>query len=210
MDIHERLRQARAARGFKSAADAAKKLKIPYGTYSGHENGFRGIPRDKVAEYSKKLRVSDDWLLTGEGTPHAQTAPIVGLAGAGPEGTVIFSDAQGDLGEAPMPPGGNESTAALEVRGDSMRGIADDGWLVYFDDRRNPPTEDLLGELCIVGLVDGRVMIKYLIRGRRKNSYDLESVAAPTLRDVKVEWAALVTAIIPRRQARRLVVRGAA
>lgn len=204
MEIHERLQKARAARGFANATEASKALKIPYGTYSGHENGLRGIPRDRVIDYAKKFRVSAEWLLTGIGKMEADTVPIVGKAGAGPEGTVIFSEAQGEQGEAPMPPGGTDDTVALEVNGDSMRGIAEDGWLVYYENRRNPPTEDLLGELCIVGLADGRVMVKYLIRGRGRNLYDLESVTAPTLRDTRVEWAALVTAIIPRRQARRL------
>ncbi len=205
-DIHERLRWARSRAGFDTAADAARALRIPYGTYSGHENSGRGIPRDRIVDYAKKFKVRAEWLLSGEGRPDRDLVQIVGIAGAGPHGEVDFSAGHGELGEVPMPPGGNESTVAVEVRGDSMRGIADDGWLVFYNDRRYPPTSDLLGELCVVGLADdGSVLVKYLAAGSRRNLYNLESVAAPTLRDVRVEWAALVTALIPRRPARALL-----
>lgn len=210
MDIHERLRKARKRAGHASAADAARALKIPYGTYSGHENSGRGIPRDQIVLYAKKFKVRGDWLLTGEGRPDIDLVQIVGIAGAGPHGEVDFSVGQGELGQAPMPPGGNESTVAVEVRGNSMRGVAEDGWMVYYDDRKHPPTPDLLGELCVVGLAGGSVLVKTLAPGSRRNLYNLESVTAQTLRDARVEWAALVTAIIPRHQARRLIRKGPA
>ena len=102
-----------------------------------------------------------------------------------------------------MTAGISPESVAVEVRGDSMRGIAEDGWLVYYDNRRDPPTDDLIGEICVVGLTNGEVLIKKLIRGRKKNHFDLESAAAPTMHDVKVEWAAPVISIVPRRSARR-------
>jgi lambda repressor-like predicted transcriptional regulator len=136
--------------------------------------------------------------LIGEAAPTG-TVPIVGLAGAGPEGTVAFSESDGELGEAPVPPGATDSTVAVEVRGTSMRGIADDGWLVYYDDRRDPPTEDLLGLPCVIELDDGRVLVKWLRRGSRKGRFTLESVSAPLMEDVKVKWAARVTFIMPQR-----------
>ncbi|MFN7144911.1 MAG: thioredoxin domain-containing protein, partial [Myxococcota bacterium] len=46
---------------------------------------------------------------------------------------------------APIPPGGTERAAALRVVGHSMRGVADDGALIYFEDQRTPPTPDMLG-----------------------------------------------------------------
>lgn len=210
MEIHERLQWARERRNFASAAEAAQKLRIPYGTYSGHENGLRGIPRKRAVEYARAFRVSLDWLLTGEGSPEPRTVPIVGLAGAGPDSSILFSEAQGEIGEAPMPVNGTETTVALEVRGDSMRGIADDGALIYYDDRRDPPTADMLGQICVVGLEDGRVLVKYLSPGRKRHSFTLTSVAAPDMMDVRVAWAALVTAIIPPRAAQQMIRKGAA
>lgn len=207
MEIHERLRHARELRGFPSAAEAARAIGVPYGTYSGHENGSRGITRENVTEYAKKFRVSPHWMLTGDGTPRPQTVPIVGLAGANPDGSILYNEAQGEIGDAPMVPGGDERTVAVEVRGSSMRGIAEDGWLIYYNDRRDPPTDDLIGELCVVGLDSGEVLVKTLRRGTRKKLFNLESVTAAMREDVRVLWAAPVIAMVPRRQAQRLVVR---
>ena len=90
-----------------------------------------------------------------------------------------------------------------------MRGIAEDGWLVYYDDRRDPPDSSMIGELCVVGLSDGRTLIKYLYPGTEAGLFNLESTTDATLRNVAVDWAAVVTAIIPRPAARRLIRRPA-
>jgi hypothetical protein len=130
-------------------------------------------------------------------------ARIVGSAGQDADGAIRFEN--NNEGEAPMPPGGSKDTVAVKVVGSSMRGIAQEGWLLYFDNLREPPSDEMLGELCVVGLKDGRTLVKYMHRGRGTGLYDLESATAPTLRDVAVDWAALVTAIIPRPQARKIV-----
>jgi transcriptional regulator with XRE-family HTH domain len=207
MSIHERLRQARTRRGFSSAAEAARALAVPYGTYSGHESGLRGIKRADAERYAAFFRVPLAWLLTGDGAAEHSTVPIVGIAGASADGALSYGFESSELGEAPMPPGGTERTVAVEVRGDSLRGVAEDGWLVYYDDRRDPITPDLLGELCVVGLEDGRTLIKTPYAGRGPGLFDLESTNATTIRDVPVRWAALVTAIVPRSPARKLIRR---
>lgn len=79
-----------------------------------------------------------------------------------------------------------------------MRGIADDHWLIYFDHEQRPPTKELIGKLCVVGLDDGTVMLRTLQPGRRTGRYDLESPVDPTLRDRRVRWAARVTWIKPK------------
>ncbi len=106
-----------------------------------------------------------------------------------------------------MPPGGTKDTLAIEVVGDAMRGLAQDGSLLYYDKLQSPPGPETIGELCVVGLADDRVLVKYLHQGRGQGLFDLESYSAPTLRDVPVKWAALVTAIVPRPQARKIIRR---
>jgi hypothetical protein len=91
-----------------------------------------------------------------------------------------------------------------------MNGVADDGSLIYYDERQEPPTDDMIGSLCVVALADGRVLVKKLFRGRGPGLYDLESTNAPTMRDERVTWAAFVTAIVPRIPAQRMIRRGAA
>lgn len=97
-----------------------------------------------------------------------------------------------------MPPkNGTETTVAVVVRGDSMAGQLEDGWIVYYDDRRAGPSEDLLGRLCVVGLNDGRVLIKKLLPGRQTGKYDLYSTNAAPMLDQQIDWAARVTWIAP-------------
>lgn len=80
-----------------------------------------------------------------------------------------------------------------------MRGIADDGWLFYFDQEKRPPTKDLFGKLCVIELTNGEIFIRVLQPGRRRGAYDLEStITQDTLRDQRVAWAARVTWIKPR------------
>lgn len=116
---------------------------------------------------------------------------IVGYVGAG--GSISFEDGQGPFGEAEMPPkDGSSALVAVMVKGDSMSGMLEDGWTVYYDNRREQPDENLHSKLCIVGLTDGRVLIKKLYPGRKRGHYDLHSVNAPPLLDQPVEWAAKI------------------
>jgi hypothetical protein len=60
-----------------------------------------------------------------------------------------------------------------------MRGVADDGALIYFEDQRTPPTPDMLGHVVVVETDTDEVLVKRLLRGSRPGLYDLESVAGP-------------------------------
>jgi hypothetical protein len=90
-----------------------------------------------------------------------------------------------------------------------MRGVADDGALIYFEDQRTPPTPDMLGHVVVVEVDTDEVLVKRLLRGSRPDRFDLESAAGPTRHDARLRWAAHITAIIPPYQARR-IIRGAA
>lgn len=120
---------------------------------------------------------------------------IVGYVGAG--GEVLYSEGQGPFGDAPMPPNGKiPDMVAVEVRGDSMAGLLGSGSIIYYNNRQEPPTDELFGKLCVVGLADGKVLVKRLLRGRN-GLYDLYSLAAVPLLDQKVIWAARVSYIAP-------------
>lgn len=66
-DFAKRLEQARIDRGFRTAKDAARYYGWTYETYIQHEQGIRGISR-AAGKYAKAFRVSEGWLLTGEGS----------------------------------------------------------------------------------------------------------------------------------------------
>lgn len=131
---------------------------------------------------------------------------IIGLAGAGPDGSVLFADGHGNFGEVPAPAGASDQTKALEVRGNSMYGLANDGWLLFYDERTEP-RDEYLGEPCACWLPDGRVMVKVPEPSRIPGLFDLVSTNAPPLRDQVVDWMALITDIKPRRAAQKFIRR---
>ena len=86
----------------------------------------------------------------------SSTVPIVGHITIG--GVVNYdSENFNDFGEAPLPPDAPANTVALLVKGDAMPGVAEDGWVVYYDDKHDGAPEDYIGKLCIVEVADGRV-----------------------------------------------------
>ena len=192
------LKKLRDSKGW-THDQAAAALGVSRGQFIKLERGERRLTSDYINRAAIAFGVRQTDVI---GQP--ETVPIVGIAGAGPDGSIEFTETE--LGEAPMPPGGNDKSVAVEVRGASMRGVAEDGWLVYYDDRRSPLTDDLIGELCVLWLADGRVVVKTPYAGREANKFDLESTNAPTMRDEAVIHAAAVTAIVPRRSARKLAL----
>jgi len=122
---------------------------------------------------------------------------VVGFVGAGGE-AMPYAEGQGPYEEVERPVDASDNTVAVVVKGDSMAGTADDGWILYYDDLRAPPSDDLLGLLCVVGLGESRVLVKRLQRGRRRGRFDLYSNNTKPLLDQEVEWAAKVTWIKPR------------
>lgn len=148
-----------------------------------------------TANHEKKLMrvaikhaiVSEDASVDGFG------AEIVGYVGAG--GEVVYETGQPPFGIAPMPPKqqrAGRKLVALVVRGDSMSGFVEDGSIVYYDERRTPPSESLIGRLCVVGMADGKVLLKKLLPGRRSGFYTLYSVNSDPMLDQNVIWAARV------------------
>jgi transcriptional regulator with XRE-family HTH domain len=209
----QRLREARIAKGFETAAAAADAFGWNRNTYASNENGNAPFSYRKAKDYASALGVRPEWLYDASGPMLATAEPgfvrIIGNVGANPEGLVLYAtgDDAGDL--APVPPGGTEMAVALRVVGHSMHGVADDGALIYFEDQRTPPTPDMLGHIVVVETDTDEVLVKRLLRGSRAGRFDLESVAGPTRHDARIRWAAHITAIIPPYQARR-IIRGAA
>lgn len=175
-------------------------LSVPY--VQRLETGARNLSVKNIDKIAAALGVNRSELITRK-----PEVDVVGLAGAGPDSSVLFGSGQGTSDKAPAPPSWTDKTVALEVRGNSMRGIAYDGWYVYYDDVRGEISDDMLGQPCVIGLPGDRVVVKVPFPGRQPGSFDLESSnqAVDTMRDQFVEWACIVTAIVPRNPARRLL-----
>lgn len=161
------------------------------GGYVKIEDGDRRLTADFIARAARTFGVKDSEII--------QTAthmvPVVGYVGAGAE--AFFEYGQGPFDEVEAPDGATEDTVAVEIRGTSL-GELFDRWLIFYDQRREPVTSDLIGKLCVIALDDERVVVKKLKRGQLKGRYDLISNTEPPLYDQTVVWAARVKQMVPR------------
>lgn len=177
-----------------SQAEMARQLTIRLG---------RSIDRaavNKMIQGSRKI-AGDEALAISEITdspipqkPIERLVPLVGYVSAGAAANYT---AAGELGEVEAPADVTDSTVAVEIRGDSL-GSFFDRWLVFYDDVRRPLTTDLIGRLCVVGLEDGRVLVKKPQRSRTKGLFHLFSQTEDPILDASIEWAAKVKSMVPR------------
>lgn len=192
---HHRLKEAREARGYSSASDAARAFGWAISTYSGHENGSRGIKPKAAASYARALGVSAGWLLTGEGKQGFAGVPLVGYVGAGAEVLPVDGGAR-ELDRVAAPPGCPDDAVALKVKGDSMYPAYRDGDIIIYAERlENDPSairEQLLGQECVLQLVDGASFVKTIEAGADAETFTLTSYNASPIRDARIWWAARV------------------
>lgn len=164
------------------------------------EGKRQGVSTRTVTALAPVLHTTSGWLLEGQGDEDAgvttDTVPVVGYVGAGAL-AVMFSEGQGPFDMVPAPEGSSPHTVAAEIRGESL-GPLFDQWLVFYDDVRSPVTPDLIGRLCVVGLPDGRVLVKRLQRAAGSDLYHLISNAEGPMLDQVVDWAAMVKTMSPR------------
>lgn len=126
---------------------------------------------------------------------------VVGSVGAS-SGEVYYGEANDDPGEtAPAPLGASPDTVAVEIKGDSL-GPGFNGWLAFYDDRREPLTLDLVGRLCVVGLADGRILIKIPRQAPRGLFHLFPNAGGDVIPDAKVTWAARVIHLAPKQVAK--------
>jgi transcriptional regulator with XRE-family HTH domain len=195
----ERLRHARHLKRL-STAELAARVGRSESAVRNQENGTNGIPAALAAQYGRALSVTPEWLLFGEGDvtdrPATDSVPVVGYVSAGAS-LVQYAEGQGPFDYVPAPRESTPSTVAAAVRGVSL-GPAFDEALVFYDDKRSPVTPDLHGKLCVVGLVDGRVLVKVLRPGEDGRFHLTSNTAEEPLWNQDVDWAAKVTDIRPR------------
>lgn len=164
----------------------------------------------RLARLAQGVGASPDYLLgrTNDLLGNAKqrrTTTIVGRAGAATDGRVVFAEGQGGFGVVEIPEGATDDSVAIEVEGYSQGFIAD-GCLIFYTEVHGAPTDDMLGQIVVVGTHEGFVLLKRLLRGSQSGLYDLESINGPTMRDQKVAWAAHVDSLVPPWRAARLRV----
>lgn len=163
----------------------------------------KGVNATTIRKLAPVLHTTEAWLMTGvhepnsfdDDAPRERRVPVVGYVGAGSE-THFYAVAQGDLDDVAAPDWATDRTVAVEIRGESL-GALFDRWLVFYDDVRSPVTSDLVGQICVVGLVDDRVLVKKIKRAKR-GLFDLISNNEPPIEAVSLSWAARVLGMQPR------------
>jgi DNA-binding XRE family transcriptional regulator len=214
-DVGHAIRFAREMAGLKQA-QLAQAIGVTRNAVSLWENGKNMPATDKLRRIADTLLVDFEWLMSGRGRgpgsgivwtrPAPETGqnpgaddnvvPVVGYVGAGAQAH-FYEDAQGPFDWVAAPEGSTVSTVGVEIRGTSL-GPLFDRWTVFYDEVRNPVTADLIGQLCVVGLEDGRVLIKKLLRSATRGRFNLISQNDEPILDVPVKWAARVKTLTPR------------
>jgi transcriptional regulator with XRE-family HTH domain len=196
MGIGRRIKEARESRGL-SQTKLAGKIHSAQTTISSWETGRTEPTRDDVVRIADAL----DWDIAQLELPSAPVigrgvVPLVGYVGAG-AAAHYYASADEGLGEVEAPEDATPQTVAVEIRGESL-GALFESWLVYYDDVRSPVTPDLYNRLCVVGLPDGRVLVKRIRKARTEGLFHLDSNTEATMNDQEILWAARVKTMRPR------------
>lgn len=173
-------------------ATVAKQADVPattlYSYVQGKSASLKGSTQDRIAS-AYGITVDD---IFSDGP---RTVAVVGYVGAGAEAH-FYSEADAPLDYVEAPEWATDSTRAAEIRGESL-GPLFERWLIFYDDVRSPVTADLHGRLCILGLLNGKVLVKK-IRPAGNGLFHLLSNAEEPMWDQEVAWAARVKEMRPR------------
>jgi phage repressor protein C with HTH and peptisase S24 domain len=71
----ERLKEARIAAGYGSAAEAAKALGVGVSTYTSHENNTRDFDNELALKYARRFKVTPEWIVFGVRVAHQDMPP---------------------------------------------------------------------------------------------------------------------------------------
>jgi len=157
----------------------------------------RGITTETLSALAPVLQTTAAWLLEGSGSPPPnRTVKVVGRIGAGaeilPEVEQIPPEGLYEI-EVPFPI--PASAFAFEVEGDSMSPRYDPGDIVLCWHEATD-ADRIIGWEAAVRTSDGRRFLKRIRRGSKPGAFDLESHNAEMIRNVYLEWAAEVQAVV--------------
>lgn len=196
--LAQRIRAIRAAAGL-TQTEFAEALSTTQSTVTRWERGSipSGEMLQAIASFAnttvERLMGTDDLAAVPGGT-----IPVVGFVGAGSAVFPYDDFPKGDgLDHVERPPFVKGQVVAVEVRGDSLLPVAEDGWRLVYAGEQTLEESQIVNKLCVVKLMDGRMLVKRVTRGSKPGRYHLLSTNAPMIEDAEVEWASQVKAIIP-------------
>lgn len=183
-----------------SQEEYAAEIEVEQGTVSRWVRGLtRKIEEDnkqKIIEMAQRYGVAYDRYATD-----GPCVPVKGRIIVNGQVEPKVSDNQ-DIngGDAPMVDDATRDTVALVVEGNSMWPAAWPGWLVYYDDQKREPTDDVIGTMCVVKLRgNGKMFVRIVEKGLQPGTWMLIPVNGAVERDQELEWAQPVKWIRPRK-----------
>jgi phage repressor protein C with HTH and peptisase S24 domain len=124
--------------------------------------------------------------------------PVIGYVGAGAR-VYAYDDFLNNGDTIDRPPMTQGDLLAVEVKGDSMLPLAEEGWHIVYAAEATVDEHAVINRVCVVQLdEDESMLVKRVIRGSKPYHYHLVSLNAPAIEDVRLRWAAVVRAIVPR------------
>lgn len=163
----------------------------------------KGATTRTITKLAEALETDIAFLLGGDeaapsdGASAIKSVPVVGFVDAD---SLVHRTAAPRKGERERVPGlasASIDTVAVDIRGEALGPLLN-GWLLFYDDTRRKVTDDIVGTLCVVGLADGRILVKRLQKSRSRGTYHLLSQSGAPILDVEVQWAASIRAMFPR------------
>lgn len=215
-----RLREARMAAGFRSAAAAAQRNRWVEATYRSHENGTRKIDDEDAERYASGFsksgrKVTGLWIIYGPQDEAPETSekapnsvPVMGLIGAGatiePEYEQI---PEHGIYQIQLPFAVPDELIALQVDGESMMPYYEDGDIVIVWKEQKKNLEDYYGQLAAVRTLDGKRYLKEIQPGRSRSVVNLISFNAKPIINVRLEWIGEICMWMKKDQVHRVAAR---
>jgi repressor LexA len=186
-----------AARAWNQA-ELAERLGTAQTTVSRWMAGAepRGDTRDAIRALAREsgIDLSPD---------HRLLVPIMGYVGAGAAVEPDFEQVPAEgLDQVSIPYAVDRDFIAFRVGGDSMMPKYDDGEILIVERVQPSSIESMIGRMAVVRTEDGRRLVKRIAPGPKHGAFNLESINARTIEDVRIMWASPIKMIIanPRAQ----------
>jgi len=136
------------------------------------------------------LKVNDLWA--------GPQVRVIGYVGAG-QRVYAFDDLLNSEETIDQPPMTTGTLLAVQVQGDSMYPLAEEGWHIVYTSEATIDEGIVVGKVCVVQLEeDDAMLVKRVMRGSKPGHYHLFSLNAAPIENAKLKWAAVVKAIVPK------------
>lgn len=175
-------------------AELARRANVSYDNVNKYLAGKVDKPRGQtLSALAHALGVDELWLEKGIDQDNPiRMVHLKGYIGAGGHIEALETGPE----EIEAPADSHPDTVAAQIRGDSQLPVLQDGWIIYWSVAK--PALEMLNQLAVVQLSDGRIMVKTLRNGSRAGLFTLTSFNAADIVDVPVDWAAKIDWIKPR------------